>query len=137
MDLAFSVHFSRSSLEGIVGAAGTIPSISAAQLAAFINHVRTYNVVTWTHACAYIIKILTSISCLLFSYYSYSFICLLFSKLFRYNWRRPTHNALHSPSNIHSCPSTSYISAIAMFYGLYLVYLCVSHVVCLCSYMQA
>ena len=42
VDLALSVHFSRSSMEGIVnvGAAGTIPSISVGfSAAAFINHV--------------------------------------------------------------------------------------------------
>ena len=40
MDLALSVHFSRSSMEGIVGVAGTITSISAGFItAAFINHV--------------------------------------------------------------------------------------------------
>ena len=42
---------------------------------------QTLRYITWTRACAYAIIKTTSISCLLFSYYSYSFICLLFSKI--------------------------------------------------------
>ena len=39
---------------------------------------QTLRYITWTRACAYVIIKTTSISCLLFSY---SFICLLFSKI--------------------------------------------------------
>ena len=53
MDLALSVHFSRTSMEGIVGVAGTIPSISAGfSTAAFINHV-----VTLTHNVDALLKL--------------------------------------------------------------------------------
>ena len=74
--LALSVHFSRSSMEGIVGVAGTIPAGFSA--AAFINHV----VYTLTYNVDAHMRVLCKITHVYYSrHYSYSFICLLFSKI--------------------------------------------------------